>query len=352
MNRPVTILIVAGLMMMPVYPAAVADDEEWELMTPEEIMESANDWAEENLSDEALAAIRSLGEGDWATFWDNVQSALESDSLDDLAWAKPQVATSLKYVDQIRNAGEYADWLRQRLDYFEVADEAVRKFPPERPLPVPVVKQPVPPPGTAKIPPAPVVQRPPPEVKHSKTAARTEIQRNSAIRNSATWEARIARRPLPESASDLIPRLKRIFKTEGIPQELVWLAEVESSLNPRARSPAGAVGLFQLMPATARQYGLRTAPLDQRRHPELSAMAAAKHLKDLYRQAGSWPLALAAYNSGGSRVRKLMKAHKADTFDEIADYLPLETRMYVPKVEATIRIREGRSTGTLPPPTV
>src|SRR6185436_16827776 len=123
--------------------------------------------------------------------------------------------------------------------------------------------------------------------------------------------------------------------------ELVWVAEVESSFNPQARSPAGAVGLFQLMPTTARALSLSLQPEDERLQTGKSARAAARHLRHLHERFGDWRLALAAYNAGETRVGDLLKKHKARTFDSIADRLPAETQMYVPKVEATLGKREG-----------
>ena len=108
------------------------------------------------------------------------------------------------------------------------------------------------------------------------------------------------------------------------------MAEVESSFDPRARSPAGAAGLFQLMPATAKRYGLRTWPLDQRLRPEDSAQAAAKYLEYLHAHFKDWRLALAAYNAGEGTVKSSSERHKARTFDAIATHLPAETQMYVP----------------------
>jgi membrane-bound lytic murein transglycosylase D len=116
---------------------------------------------------------------------------------------------------------------------------------------------------------------------------------------------------------------------------------VESSFDPRARSPAGAAGLIQLMPATAKRYGLRTWPLDHRLRPDDSARAAAKYLDYLHTHFKDWRLALAAYNAGEGTVEKLLQKHKARTFDEIATHLPAETQMFVPRVEATLARREG-----------
>ena len=157
-------------------------------------------------------------------------------------------------------------------------------------------------------------------------------------------------RPMPKGAEQLVPKLKQVFASQGVPTELVWLAEVESSFDHRARSPAGAAGLFQLMPATAKQYGLRRWPFDQRYQAEPSALVAARHLKTLHKQFRDWPLAVAAYNAGEGRVGRLLAKHHARSFDAIAPYLPAETQMYVPKVEATVARREGTKLSRLPAP--
>jgi membrane-bound lytic murein transglycosylase D len=170
------------------------------------------------------------------------------------------------------------------------------------------------------------------------------------VHSQGAWKKKIASRPAPKNASALVPRLKKVFRQEGVPPELVWLAEVESSMDPRASNPSGAAGLFQFMPATARQYGLRTGIFDERRNPEKSARAAARYLKALHGRFGSWPLALAGYNAGENRVQGLLDKHKASGFDQIAPDLPTETQMYVPKVYAVIAVRERMDPVNLPPP--
>ena len=145
--------------------------------------------------------------------------------------------------------------------------------------------------------------------------------------------------------TELIPRLKRIFAKEGVPEKWVWVAEVESSFNAKAKSSAGALGLFQLMPPAAERFGLRTGEMDERIVPEKSAAAAARYLKFLHGEFGCWTLALAAYNAGEGRVRGLMNEHKAGTFQEIADFLPAETQAYVPKVMARAALREDQLSG-------
>ncbi len=145
--------------------------------------------------------------------------------------------------------------------------------------------------------------------------------------------------------SELIPVLKEIFRDEGVPHSLVWLAEVESSMNPNAESHAGAVGLFQFMPATAERFGLQLSPVDDRKTPDKSARAAACYLRQLHQEFGEWALALAAYNAGEGRVSRTMKSHNARTFREVAPHLPLETRKYVPRVMAMMALREDQARG-------
>ena len=96
------------------------------------------------------------------------------------------------------------------------------------------------------------------------------------------------------------------------------------------------------MPATARDFDLSVGLLrDERLDAEKSARAAAKYLRRLHARFGDWRLAFAAYNAGENRVAELLKKHQAKTFDDISRHLPLETQMYVPKLEATLKKREG-----------
>ncbi|WP_169829299.1 lytic transglycosylase domain-containing protein [Lacunisphaera limnophila] len=155
------------------------------------------------------------------------------------------------------------------------------------------------------------------------------------------WVRRLQARPRPARADHFVTQLQPVFAAGGVPGQLVWLAEVESTFNPRARSPAGARGLFQLMPATARELGLSTTLPDERTDPQKSAQAAAKMLRGLHARFGDWPLALAAYNAGPGRVQRTLTQHRAKSFAEIAHVLPLETRLYVPKVLAVLRVRSG-----------
>jgi hypothetical protein len=131
------------------------------------------------------------------------------------------------------------------------------------------------------------------------------------------------------------------FREAGIPEDLVWLAFVESVWNPRAVSPAAAGGLWQFMPVTATDYGLKVqSGCDERNDPVKQTRVAAKYLHDLYTIFGNWELAMAAYNSGEPRVMgAIVKNGRAD-FWEMYDkqLLPKETRDYVPKILASIKV--------------
>jgi len=150
--------------------------------------------------------------------------------------------------------------------------------------------------------------------------------------------------------SDMISRLKDIFAQEGVPSELAWIAEIESALNPRARSSAGALGLFQLMPVTARRFGLMTGRNDERTNPLKSARAAARYLGFLYREFESWQLAVAAYNAGEGTISRLLHRHGARTYAQIAPYLPYETQDFVPRVLNTVESKEGKKHTDIRPP--
>lgn len=286
------------------------------------------EWLQQNVTEPLQDRVADWAiEVDWEDVGRRVDDALDAQSWEDLAILRPYAERALAYFDSQETGAALADWLRQRLDYLLVAETYVRT-PATRPPVVSTPSVPSPPPSGA-----------PPPVATTNTPS-TGVHRVSVQTDLETWRPRVSATP-PPAARKLVPRLKAAFRAEGVPPELIWLAEVESTMNPRARSPVGAVGLFQFMPATAQEQGLRTWPLDQRLDPDLSAAAAARYLRQLYRQFNDWSLAFAAYNAGGGRVSRLLKRTGGVDFEDIASALPVETRMYVPRVLAVIACREG-----------
>ncbi|MFN0036893.1 MAG: lytic transglycosylase domain-containing protein, partial [Saprospiraceae bacterium] len=121
------------------------------------------------------------------------------------------------------------------------------------------------------------------------------------------------------------------MKEYGVPEDLKFLSVVESALNPKAVSRVGATGLWQFMPSTGGEYGLRTnTAVEDRSNPVKSTDAAARHLRDLYERFDDWALALAAYNSGSGRVNAAIRRAGSRNFWSIQRFLPAETRNYVP----------------------
>ncbi len=131
--------------------------------------------------------------------------------------------------------------------------------------------------------------------------------------------------------------IEKILKEEGVPQDLIYLAQAESGFHPLAVSRAGARGMWQFMGSRAKAYGLKhNSWVDERQDPEKSTRAAAHHLKDLYNQFGDWYLAMAAYNSGPGTVQQAVKRTGYADFWELynRNVLPKETRNYVPIIVA------------------
>lgn len=131
--------------------------------------------------------------------------------------------------------------------------------------------------------------------------------------------------------------IRRVLAEEGLPEDLIYLAQAESGFHPLAVSRVGARGMWQFMHYTAPGYGLkRNWWVDDRQDPEKSTRAAAKYLKDLYNQFGDWYLAMAAYNSGGGNVQRAVARTGYSDFWELyrRNVLPNETKNYVPIIVA------------------
>ncbi|CAK8716593.1 hypothetical protein GKODMF_08205 [Candidatus Electrothrix gigas] len=144
-----------------------------------------------------------------------------------------------------------------------------------------------------------------------------------------------------ERSALYVPLIEQELNKAALPKALIRLAMIESGFNPSAYSPAGATGLWQFMPTTAKSYGLRIDSwIDERRNPEKATKAAISYLSALYKQFGDWQLAVAAYNAGEGKISRGLEKYKVKNFWELAEknYLPLETKRYVPKLIAAIII--------------
>lgn len=149
-------------------------------------------------------------------------------------------------------------------------------------------------------------------------------------------------------SSRYIGYAKNVFRKQGLPEDLAYLPFIESGFNPTARSHAGAVGLWQFMPATGRNHGLAyNRYLDERRNPWKATYAAAAYLKKLHDMFDDWSLALAAYNAGEGKIGRACKATGAKNFFELAmknetltgkTKLKPETMHYVPRFIAMLKI--------------
>ncbi|MHB1306445.1 MAG: lytic transglycosylase domain-containing protein [Limisphaerales bacterium] len=283
----------------------------------DDLLRQGREWAKENLDERVVTSLDQIDDEKVGGLLRHLQQQLGGEYVLDLAALRETATRTLEFLEANEATTPSAAWLRTRLDYFEVAEELQRTLPSAAPTP----------------------DLPTPPRTHP-----------TAPQERAVWKKQLERRPAPTGSSALVSRLKPMFAASGIPRELVWLAEVESSFDVKAVSPAGAAGLFQLMPATARSLGLSLSPQDERLDPDKSASAAAKYLAYLFGRFRDWPLSLAAYNCGEGRLRSLMDKHQAKTFDAVSARLPAETQLYVPKIEAVIQRREGKALSGLPAP--
>jgi len=141
-----------------------------------------------------------------------------------------------------------------------------------------------------------------------------------------------------ERSGSYLPMITAILEENNLPTHLAFLPILESRFLPQNRSGAGAVGLWQLMPATASELGLKyNRWVDERRDPEKSTLVAVDYLKHLYAKFGNWELALAAYNCGPAQLRRAMRRDKTRDFWKLRR-LPKETRNFVPNYYAILHI--------------
>jgi membrane-bound lytic murein transglycosylase D len=277
-------------------------------VTLPEVLQDAERWAQENLDTNVLDLLPKVDDNAVRQFLREVQQRFRGDYVVDLSPLKQTAQTVMPLLESHSETKPYASWLKTQMDYLDVADE---------------IRLTVPAPAVETNQPAPPRTNPSPQKERD------------------VWVRKISGRPWSAAAKEYVPQLKPIFAAQKVPPELVWVAEVESSFDRRAESPAGAAGLFQLMPETAKRFGLSLWPRDERFEAEASATASARYLKFLFDRFQDWRLALAAYNAGEGSVQKLLDRYKTRSYDDIAAHLPAETQMYVPRVEAVVRQREG-----------
>jgi membrane-bound lytic murein transglycosylase D len=135
---------------------------------------------------------------------------------------------------------------------------------------------------------------------------------------------------------------RRIFREVGVPEDIIFLGQIESAWRPKAYSSAAASGLWQFIPGTGQTYGLRqTAWIDERNGFEKATRASARYLKDLYNHFGDWELAMAAYNTGQGNIDRAIARAGSRSFWKIYPYIARETSNYVPNILAAILIAKN-----------
>jgi len=279
-----------------------------------DLSSSINQWLEDNIDPDALRVMQQMDAERVQKLFAELQQAMQGTNIYQLGTLRETATQVVPILQKYEETWPYGAWLQARLDEMEAAQELQRRMKTSASEP-------------ATLPPSPPLK----------------LERQ-------VWVRSLEKRPWPPLARNYVAQLKKIFISERTPPELVWVAEVESSFNPSARSPSGAAGMFQLTPQVARDERLSLWPWDERYQPDKSARAAARYLRTLHEHYGDWELALAAYNAGEKRVDKLLRQQSSQSFEAIARRLPAETQMYVPRIEATLRKREGKDLNQLKAP--
>ena len=304
-----------GLILVGTDPARAQTNDD-SLPIPQ-MIQGVQQWARQNLDTNVASAIAQIDPHAVDQFYHDWANRMQGDNVASVADLRETALTLLPWLETRPETQPYAAWLKSQMDYLDVATE---------------IRQAAPVPQNPAKPAPPVIRNP---------SGQTE---------RALWSRQEAGRPWPAGAKAYVTELKPVFAAKNVPPQLVWVAEVESSFDRRAESPAGAAGLFQLMPDTAKRFGLSLWPLDQRYQAVPSATASAEYFKYLHDRFQDWRLVMAAYNAGEGTVDKLLTRHKTRSYDVIAAHLPAETQMYVPRVEAVLMEREGARLEDLAPP--
>ena len=170
-----------------------------------------------------------------------------------------------------------------------------------------------------------------------------EVKRNSRvehyIRRFSSGKGKKNFAEILKRSGIFLPEIKEILRSEGIPSEIAYLPLIESGFNPRAVSRKNAVGLWQFIRPTGLKYGLKINYwVDERMDVDKSTLAAARYLKKMHEEFGSWELALAGYNCGEKRVSRAIRKTGSTDFWTLSRKLPRETRNYLPKFNAALII--------------
>ena len=169
------------------------------------------------------------------------------------------------------------------------------------------------------------------ESLHSVVDMRYTDEVSDVIKQYTVTHTKVSQRLLGLSIS-YFPLIENMLSDQGMPDELKYLAVIESGLRPNARSVVGATGMWQFMHGTARMYGLKiNKQVDERQDIVKSTQTAIIYLSDLYQRFGDWTLAIAAYNCGPGKISSLLKRYGGTTYWDIQSKLPRETQRYVPK---------------------